>query len=322
MRPLVSELALEPEPAIQTSEAKSFGVPDGNAATAQQPRLSQVTGRLRLSFDYLPHVQRTAMAVREQQPPLRAVRAFSIAHGAALAHLHNLSGGVLGGDRLELVVDMGAHARVQLTSTGATRVYRSRENLPAAEQRTELRVGTDGLLEYLPDPLIPYAGSRYQQNTRVELAPGAGLFWWEVVAPGREARGELFAYDLLQLNVDIVAGGRLVALERAKLEPEPRRLSSLARLGPYRYYATLYICQVGPEVGRWQALETELAELAGQRTRPGEIVWGVSMLPAHGLIVRGLSQSGRPVASALVEFWRAAKRALYGQDAVPPRKMY
>jgi len=322
MRSVPIETTLEVEPALPTSEARSFVGVDGNAATAQEPRSSQVTGRLRLSFDYLPHVQRTAMAVLEQQPPLRAVRAFSIAHGAALAHLHNLSGGVLGGDRLDLVVDVGAHARAQLTSTGATRVYRSRENLPAAEQRTELRVGTDGLLEYLPDPLIPYAGSRYQQNTRVELAPGAGLFWWEVVTPGREARGELFAYDLLRLNLDIVAGDRLVALERVKLEPESRPLTSLARLGPYRYYATLYICQVGSEVGRWQALETELADLAGQRTRPSEILWGVSMLPDHGLIVRGLSHSGRPIASTLVEFWRSAKRALYGQDAVPPRKMY
>ena len=87
----------------------------------------------------------------------------------AVAHLHNLSGGVLGGDQLALAVTVEAQAQAQVTTTGRdTRVYRHRPG-PDATQRTSLRVGAGGLLEYLPDTLIPYAGARYRQQS--------GLSW-------------------------------------------------------------------------------------------------------------------------------------------------
>src|SRR5262249_45170159 len=160
----------------------------------------------------------------------------------------NVSGGVLGGDRLELKVEVGPQAQAQLTSTGATRLYRQRANRPASEQHTEIHVAEGGLLEYLPDPLIPFAGSHYHQKTRIELSPGSGLFWWETIAPGREARGELFEYDALQIELDLTVAGRPIALERLQLEPQLRPLSSVARLGPYRYLTSFYICRPGQEV--------------------------------------------------------------------------
>jgi urease accessory protein len=250
------------------------------------------------------------------------VRAFGTADGAALVHLHNLSGGVLGGDDLEIEITVGPEARAQLTSTGATRLYRSREDGCAARQTMTAHVGENGLLEYLPDSLIPFAGSRYRQDTRIELVEGAGLFWWEIVAPGREARGEIWACESLCLRTDIVAGGRPIALERIAIEPRRRPLHSLARLGPYRYFATFFLCRVGWEARRWQALEAALDELARDLTRPGELLWGVSALPAHGLSVRALAVSGRELPAGLVAFWRAAKREIYGRDAIPPRKVY
>lgn len=262
------------------------------------------------------------VSVREQRPPLQVVRAFPLKGGGALVHLHNLSGGVLGGDSLRVALEVGPRASAQVTSTGATRVYRARKEAPAAAQVIETRIGENGLLEYLPDPLIPFAGARYFQETRIEMAAGAGLFWWETVAPGREARGELFRYEMLQLKLDLIVEGKAVALERVRIEPRERPLSSPVRLGPYHYFATFYICRAGVEASRWLALEGELSELAAQLTRPSEVLWGVSTLPAHGVIVRGLSAAGRDMASGLFTFWRAAKLDVYGQEAVPPRKIY
>jgi urease accessory protein len=281
-----------------------------------------IQGRLHLSFSYKPATKQTVLTVRDQQPPLRVVRAFRLDQGAALAHLHNVSGGVLGGDSLETHVDVAAQARVQLTSTGATRLYRSRQGVEPARQVNVFRVGAGGLLEYLPDTLIPFAGSRYQQHTRVELADDAGLFWWEIIAPGRIGHGELFQYELLSLDTEIAANGRSVALERMRLEPQRRPLSSLVRLGNYRYYASFYICRVGVEAARWLALEAELHELAAQMSRPGELLWGISTLPAHGLTVRAVGNTNYAIASGFVALWHAARLALYGQRSDPPRKVY
>ncbi len=284
--------------------------------------LSRLNGQLRLRFEQRRATTQTFLALNEQQLPLRVIRAFQQDDGGALVHLHNLSGGVLGGDDLEVAIEIGSSAVAQVTSTGATRIYRSRSNAEPAQQRIWINVEHDGLIEYLPDQLIPFAGSRYRQETRIDLGANAGLFWWEAVAPGREAHNELFAYDLLQLKTRINALREPIAHEHMKIEPARRSVFSLARLGPYRYVATFYVCRVGVESSRWSELENLLNELAGPLSQPSQIVWGVSPLRAHGLVVRALSVSGRHITEHLPDFWRAAKRFLYSREAVLPRKLY
>lgn len=260
------------------------------------------------------------------RPPLQIVRPFRLPDGGALVHLHNLSGGILGGDRLSTVVEVGASARAQVTTTGATRVYRRRGNCGAAEQELIAHVGPNALLEYLPDPVIPYAGSAYVQRTRFVLADGAGLFTWDIFAPGRMARGEVFAYERLAWDTRItIATGSTpapIALERASLEPAQRPLTASARMGPFRYVATLYACRVGVAHAQWGALERALFEVARAHEQPSSSWWGASALVAHGVIVRGLAMDGHSLLAALTDFWRTAKRVLYGEEAISPRKIH
>lgn len=282
----------------------------------------RVKGRLNMSFAYDETSQQTRLAVCEHEPPLRVIRAFPLPGGGTLVHTHNLSGGVLGGDQLAMSTDVGPRASVQITSTSATRLYRSAAEAPAAIQTNTFQVQTGGLLEYLPDPLIPFAGSRYRQHTHITLAANAGLFWWETLAPGREAREELFDYAQLHINTEIIASGKPLAIERMKIEPHLRAPSSTIRLGTYPYFCSFYICKVGLEASYWLQLEQQLSTLAQELSRPGEIHWGVSTLVAHGLLVRAVSRQGREIAPGLFAFWRMAKRALYGQEATLPRKIY
>ncbi len=277
---------------------------------------------MHLEFTHSAATSRTILSRCRQQMPLRVIRAFPVSHGGALVHLHNLSGGVLGGDDLSLMVNVGPAAYAQLTTTSATRLYRSHPRTLPASQINNIHVNEDGLLEYLPDPLIPFAGSRYHQQTHIELAQGAGLFWWEVVAPGRVARDELFEYEMLHLDVDILALHRPILIERARLEPAQRKLNSPARLGAYRYFCNFYICRVGLESAQWARLEGDLSQVAQDLSRPGEVLWAVSTLPVHGLHVRALSCRSETISSGLYRFWHAARLALYGHEVLPPRKVY
>ncbi len=286
----------------------------------QSGKTPSVNGQLRLRFERNEVSGQTILAECLQHPPLKVVRAFPLADGAALAHLHNVSGGVLGGDQLAMSVEVGPESRAQLTTTSATRLYRCQPTAADAVQVNQISVREHALLEYLPDPLIPFAGSRYQQQTQIELAAGAGLFWWEIVAPGRAASGELFLYERLALNFEIKAAGKIIALERHRLEPRRRPLSSPVRLGHYRYFASFHLCRVGLEAAHWRRMEKELSELAEQLSRREEILWGISTLPAHGLIVRALSVCGRDLMPGLTAFWQMAKMELYGREAVLPRK--
>jgi urease accessory protein len=290
-------------------------------AKAAFPSPGHVRASLRLDFARDGLTGRTMLAASHQEPPLRVVRAFAMEDGAALVHLHNVSGGLLGGDSLGLTVNVGAEACAQVTTTGATRVYRPRAESLVTTQSTEVAVGANALLEYLPDPLIPFAAARFSQRTCIRLSAGAGLFWWEILAPGREAHGEIFEYASVELKTDLLAVGRPIAIERVRIEPERHRVTSLARLGSYRTWATFYVCRVGLQVSAWLELEQHLREVAEGLCARGETLWGISTLSAHGLVVRCVASRGRDVLTGLHALWRAAKLRLYGRDAVPPRKV-
>lgn len=288
----------------------------------QNSERSGVYGSLGLRFRRARETGPTRLLVEEQVPPLRVVRAFAGDDEMAVVHLHNISGGVLGGDQLHLAAQLEAGSQAQLTTTGSTRVYRQREGYGPAVQSNRFSVGPGALLEYLPDSLIPYADSHFRQMTRIDLAGDAGLFYWEVLAPGRTARGEEFAYAGLEMELEIYGAGEPIVLERLRWQPERHDLRSPARLGEYGYYAVFYACRVGVAEERWLALEGELRGLADELSRPGEALWGVSTLPAHGLSVRVLSKNNRAIPPGLVRFWQELKRKLYGREAVPPRKVY
>lgn len=282
---------------------------------------SCVRALLRLDFSRDPVSGETFLSDSMQEPPLKVVRAFATENGAALVHLHNVSGGLLGGDQLAQQIHLGSCTRVQLTTTGATRIYRHRADFSPTTQSNEICVGEDALLEYLPDATIPFAGARYLQRTSIRLAAEAGLFWWEILAPGREAHGELFAYEQLEVQTRLKAFDRLIAAENICLRPASQEISSLARLGAYRYVATFYICRVGRSQSDWRASEDYVRELTSTMTQTGEILWGVSSLAAHGLVVRCLARNGREVLPGLQAIWRRAKLHLYGEEAIPLRKV-
>jgi urease accessory protein len=291
------------------------------AASASYGARQAVRAGLRLSFEHDRATGRTVLAASKQEPPLRVVRAFALEDGGALVHLHNVSGGLLGGDRLALSVQAGAGSSAQITTTGATRIYRPRATSPATVQTNKIVVGENALVEYLPDAIIPYAGARFLQQTAIRLEPGAGFFGWEILAAGREAGGEIFEYESVELRSDLRVAGKLVSAERMRLEPSRRRISLLARMGEFRTWGTLYVCRAGLDAACWLAMEAELREIGALWSSRAEALWGVSTLVSDGVVVRCVARSGREVMPGLQAMWRAAKWKLYGREAVMPRKV-
>jgi urease accessory protein len=235
--------------------------------------------------------------------------------------LHNVSGGLLGGDQLKFVIEVGPGAAAQLTSTGATRVYRALDRDGDTTQVNTISVAENGMLEYVPDPLIPFSGARLLQSTSIDLAAGAGLFWWDVVAPGREAHNELFAFHRIELKTKVRALGKLIAGERMRVEPGKNDIRSPGRMGTYRYWTTFYICRVGRDKKIWLEAEQQLRNVAAGLSQQESALWGVSTLPAHGLVVRGLTVHGRDAIAGVRVMWQQAKRWVFGKEAILPRKI-
>ena len=193
-----------------------------------------------------------------------------------------------------------------MTTTGATRIYRHRSGFAPTTQQNEITVGEGALLEYLPDATIPFAGARYRQHTSIQLAAGAGLFWWEILAPGREAGGEIFEFDELEIKTRITAPGRILAAENLSLRPASREISSLARLGALSLYRHFLCLLRGTRRRHMESCGgTHTRTVAHDLTKAGEILWGVSTLVAHGLIIRCLARNGREILPGLQALWRA-----------------
>jgi urease accessory protein len=278
------------------------------------------SSNLHLAFE-ADSIGMTMLRVKQQQPPWRVVRGFRAPSGETLAHVHNVSGGILDTDSLSWQLDVGPRAQAQVTSTGATRVYRSRSAENRASQSIRVSIASDAYLEYLPDQLIPFAGSRFDQTARIEMERGASLIWWDRVAPGREASDEIFRFVELTSQFELIADGQPVAIERWTLTPLTQRLDSIARLGPFRHFASCYVCRAGEPAAYWKTFEMQMQIVADQLSS-SEILWGVTSLRAHGLVIRGVAIGGRALASGLVEFWKAAKWSLCGRVATLPRKVH
>ncbi len=278
-----------------------------------------------LQLEFSRNGPRTECRLLQQFPPWKVVRGFERQGGESLVHLGNVSGGIFGGDRLQLRarLETGAHAMV--TTSGATRVYRPRTSAPEAVLESEFFLGREAVLEYLPDPLIPFGGARLLQRTSCLLECGASLLAWDVVAPGRAASGELFRYRQIKLATEIRVCGKPILQDRLLFEPDRFRPAAPAALGGYLYMVTFIALRAGASDAEVRLLEQEMAavteHMQTEEDNNGE-VWAATELPAHGVLVRGLLRSPLRLPHRLQWLWNTARRQICGRTAALPRKTY
>src|SRR5262249_53925683 len=137
---------------------------------------------------------------------------------------------------------------VHLTTQAATKVLGARTDY--ASQLVNLDVGAGAILEYLPDPVIPYGRSRLFQRTTVTIGPGSTVVLAETVLPGRVAHGESHDYDIYWSETQVVGeDGELLLSDVLRLIPGQHDVHSLAMLGSFDVVATVYFITdlVSPE---------------------------------------------------------------------------
>jgi urease accessory protein len=234
--------------------------------------------------------------------------------GTAYVYLLSPCGGVVGGDRYNLHLTLRDEARACLTTSAATKLYAT--SGAVARQTWTITLQPGAVLEYLPEQVIPFAQAAFQQDMTVQLGTGACAFIMEIVAPGRLARGEVFAYRTYSSGLRVQdAQGRLLLRERLQLQPQCWHPNNLGMLEGYTYVGTFYaLCEGTP-------LPSELVEglhtlLAGQ---PG-CAGSASLLACGGIVVRVLSTAHATLARALYEAWSMLRQHTLGYPAVVWRK--
>ena len=137
-------------------------------------------------------------------------------HDCLDAVIVNTAGGMTGGDSFAVDVDVGANARLMVTTAAAEKAYRSLG--PQTDIGVSLNVGPGGALSWLPQETILFDQVRLRRRIDADLAPDASLLLAEAVIFGRAAMGETVVSGHFFDRWRVRIGGALALAETIRLD--------------------------------------------------------------------------------------------------------
>ncbi|MBB1027623.1 urease accessory protein UreD [Dietzia sp. DQ11-38-2] len=274
-------------------------------------------GVLDLHFRFGPD-GRTVLADRYQKSPLQVMRPLYVDPGlphVPVTYLMSTGGGVVGGDRLDIDVELADRSHALITTQAATRIHRM--DAGYATQNVTLTLGAGAVCEWVPDPLIPYAGSRFQQTLRATVPEDAVLVVSDVLTAGRVARGERWAVDALVSRVEIARpDGTPVVVDATRMVGG---FDDDLVTGGSDAIGTLFVLAPGPATDLADPMRAAVDSSAA--VRRGEVRGGVSTLPEGcGAWLRAVGDTPEAVEDVMRAAWSAARRHVLGASAPDLRK--
>jgi urease accessory protein len=266
-------------------------------------------GRLQLAFERRGPA--TVLARCRSTLPLQVLAPLALPDPAAVVSMLNPTGGLVGGDRLAIDVDVGAEAHACLTTPSATRVYRAPG--PAAEQHVRLTIGPGATLEWVPDHTIPHAGSALRQRIDVELADAARLILVDAFAAGRIARDEAWRFARLESTLSVRDCRGWLVHDRFVLTGVTG-WGGLGYTEGHPYFATVVV--VGGS--DWEAFRREAAKVLADCSA---VRGGAGILARGGVVVRLLASSAPGLLGAVDALWAMGRQSVLGLPPLALRKL-
>jgi urease accessory protein len=184
----------------------------------------------------------------------------------------NSSGGVVGGDRLDLTIAVGAKARMTAAAQAAERFYRAPQDSAPAQVRTVVSVGEHAAAEWLPQETILFDRCALDRRLRINVASTGWFLGLEMLVFGRAAMGERVRTTRLRDLIEVRRDGELQWHDAIRLEGEAEAVvERAAAAGGARAVAT--IVHVAPDAeARLDSVRGTLAEESGATTWNGMLI--------------------------------------------------
>lgn len=266
-----------------------------------------------LSLDYRLDGERTT-ALDRHDGPLRVLQRL-YPEGEGICHhvLVHPPGGIVGGDELDIHLQQAAHTHALVTTPSATRFYRSAG--PAAVQRVHAQLAEGARLEWLPLETIAYNACIAHNQQRFELAPGAQMLGWDMLALGLPAAHLAFERGEVCQHLELPG----LWLERGRIAADDDLLlNSPVGLAGHRVLGTLWLASGSawpkPQRQHWLDALRELIDAS-----PLAATCGATSPDERLLVVRALAPRIEP----LFTLWRQLRGLLrqqaWGLPPVAPR---
>jgi urease accessory protein len=244
--------------------------------------------------------------------PLKVQRPF-YPEGKSVCHsviLHT-AGGIVEGDSLSQTIRLRENAKTLITTAAAGKVYRSNGKL--AKQIVCIKIESGACLEWVPQETIIFNGAIYQQDLRVELAPGASWLGWEITRLGRSARGEKFLEGNWRSHTEIWQQGQPLLIDRQWLPAGEAIINSSLGLAGQPIVASLI--WIGKPIS--QNIIEQAQNLWIDKQYLGEA--GVTQTQAQGLLCRYRGSSTADVRNWFTEVWQLLRLSLIKRSVIKPR---
>ncbi|VAX28515.1 hypothetical protein MNBD_NITROSPIRAE01-125 [hydrothermal vent metagenome] len=266
-------------------------------------------GRLEVQFER--RGDKTLARILRQAAPLKVLKAF-YPEDESIAHLYilNSTGGILQGDRMEIKIHLAANAEAVVLMPAATKIH----PCPSGDARQTMRFRLDAgaVLEYLPEPLLPFSEAVFFQETDIFLEAGASLFFGDILGPGRLAKGESFAYRLFENRMKIRDVKGLIVQESFQINPAIRAVNGLGVMADKSHLGSLYV--ICPD----NKIEALLKAFRGVEQNP--VDWGTSLLSRRGLFVRALAFETPLLQALFSKLWGIFREIVLGRSLPPVRR--
>lgn len=271
-----------------------------------------------LNLDYRLDGERT-IALDRHDGPLRVLQRL-YPEGDRVCHhvLVHPPGGLVGGDVLDIAMNLQAGSHALITTPGATRFYKSTG--AEAVQTLTARVAPGARLEWLPLETLAYRSCIATNRMRFELAPGAEMMGWDVLALGLPAAAEAFddaSHGQGRFTQEIELPG--VWLEKGTVRADDERLldSPLGWAG-HRVMATMWLASGSPMSRERREALLDSARVI-QNDSPLAATVGSTSPHEQVVILRVLADRVEPAMNLLTRVWSQWRQTAWALAPCPPR---
>jgi urease accessory protein len=221
-------------------------------------------------------------------------------------YVMDCSPGLMSGDHYEQQWHLHQNTSVFLTNQSFTKIHPSMDS-GGSTQRQIFRLEEGSLLEYMPEPMMPFKDSSYSGEMEVHLKPGSAAIFSDVLCPGRTQRGEKFHYTSYANRVKVYYGTELVYYQHQRIEPERMNLQSLGSWEDETHLGSLYVFSEQIRQRHVNSLLGALAELSAVEIEgapsPKPLRYGASLTHKHGMIFTVMGGHAWQLQRILTEAW-------------------
>jgi urease accessory protein len=203
--------------------------------------------------------------------------------------LMSSSPGILEGDVCRMKIDLAPNTALELHTQGYQRLFTMQQG---ASQETTVHLAPGACFRYIPHPVVPHKGARFRARNKIFLSDNCSLLWGEVLTCGRKLNGEVFDFTEYHNLTGIYLRDKLIVKENLLIRPAALDIGALGQMEGYTHQASLIFLQEKAPVA-------VLIETLSALLRPQPLVFGITALPADGLLVRLLGSQAEILFQAL-----------------------